>query len=287
MHLSCLDFKYGVIELRSLPVSVYTAEDDTVMYTYIEEHDDHNYADDYIPNLQLNGYGVSYYQISYICAGLCFVIAGVVDMINEKSCWPIFRLVAGSSTLAAAICISGDSYTLTNTLNLTSTHFYLLDSLTLFRKKTCCAVYPTESSKWMKKYLLFGDLTYFAGSAIDVPVRQMMNEQSILFFMGCSSLTTSISTYTIPHANQLANLWVFDRTSFWNNAVWTCALIGGVLWLVCSFVYMLAFFRGDLYPTENGPQPKRLSKVVIHAVHRKSSQGEETNASADDSCTYN
>ena len=181
MHLSCLDFKYGVIELRSLPVSVYTAEDKTVLYTYIEEHDDHNYADDYIPNLQLNGYGVSYYQISYICAGLCFVIAGLVDMINEKSCWPIFRLVAGSTTLAAAICISGDSYTLTNTLNLTSTHFYLLDSLTLFRKEMCCAVYPTESGKWMKKYLLFGDFTYFAGSAIDVPVRQMMNEQSILF----------------------------------------------------------------------------------------------------------
>lgn len=115
MHLSCIDFKYGVIELRSLPVSVYTAEDKSVLYTYVEEHDDHNYADDYIPNLQLNGYGVTYYQISYICAGLCFVIAGLVDMINEKSCWPIFRLAAGSTTLAAAICISGDNYpTLTN-----------------------------------------------------------------------------------------------------------------------------------------------------------------------------
>ena len=116
-------------------------------------------------------------------------------MINEKSCWPIFRLAAGSTTLAAAICISGDNYLLTNILNLTSTHLYLVDSLTLFRKEMCCAVYPTDSGKWVKKYLLFGDLTYFAGSAIDVPVRQM--RWTNYSFMGCLSfLTTLISTST-------------------------------------------------------------------------------------------
>ena len=161
------------------------ANDDATLYGYIASNTDHNYADDYIPNMNMNGAPVSYYQIYYICGGLCFAIAGTIDIVTERSLWPVFRFLAGLFAVASAIYISGNDYRLSNVFNLISVHCYLLDSILLLRYPHCCAVYPTwvhdddadadgggdgGKQKYKKKYLLFGDFSYFVGSAIDVVV---------------------------------------------------------------------------------------------------------------------
>lgn len=187
MILSTMDYTWGVHELRSLPPEVYMANDDATLYGYIASNTDHNYADDYIPNMNMNGAPVSYYQIYYICGGSCFAIAGTIDIITERSLWPVFRFLAGFFAVASALYISGNDYRLSNVFNLISVHCYLFDSILLLRYPRCCAVYPTwvhdddhdhaaaadgggEKQKYKKKYLLFGDFSYFVGSAIDVVV---------------------------------------------------------------------------------------------------------------------
>ena len=147
-----------------------TADDDATLYTYIAENDDHIYADDYVPNLQMNGAPVSQYQLIYLAGSLCFTISGSLDVISEQSLWPSFRLLAGAFGVASAVYISGNDFELSNVLNLVSVHCYVVDSLTMFRHNRCCAV-TMESGKWTNKYLLLGDFAYFSGSVIDVVVR--------------------------------------------------------------------------------------------------------------------
>lgn len=243
MILSIMDYKWGVGELRSLPTWVYMADDDSTLYTYIGENDNHNYADDFIPNLQMNGAPVSYYQICYICGGLCFAISGLLDIISDWSLWPIFRLLAGGFAVASGIYISGNDYRISNIFNLISVHCYLVDSMTLFRHPHCCAVYPTEDgSKWTKKYLLFGDFTYFLGSAIDIP---------------------------------LAYLWVFFWAADWNITLCVFSIIGSALWLVCSLVYIKAFFKSDYYPNPISPPPRRVTRIVVDVVRRQTLDGRD------------
>ena len=169
MVLSVKDYKWAQ-ELLSLPTWVMTADDDATLYTYIAENDDHIYADDYVPNLQMNGAPVSQYQLIYLAGSLCFTISGSLDVISEQSLWPSFRLLAGAFGVASAVYISGNDFELSNVLNLVSVHCYVVDSLTMFRHNRCCAV-TMESGKWTNKYLLLGDFAYFSGSVIDVVVR--------------------------------------------------------------------------------------------------------------------
>ena len=169
MVLSVLDYKWAQ-ELLSLPTWVMTADDDATLYTYIAENDDHIYADDYVPNLQMNGAPVSQYQLIYLAGSLCFTISGSLDVISEQSLWPSFRLLAGAFGVASAVYISGNDFELSNVLNLVSVHCYVVDSLTMFRHNRCCAV-TMEAGKWTNKYLLLGDFAYFSGSVIDVVVR--------------------------------------------------------------------------------------------------------------------
>lgn len=190
MIISTMDYTWGVNELRSLPPDIYMANDDATLYDYIATNTDHNYADDYIPSMNMNGAPVSYYQIYYICGGLCFAIAGTIDMITEHSLWPIFRFFAGLFAVASAIYISGNDFRLSNIFNLVSVHCYLVDSILLLRYPRCCAVYPTwvvdddsggGKQKYKKKYLLLGDFSYFVGSAIDVVVSIILPAPMPLF----------------------------------------------------------------------------------------------------------
>ncbi|KAL3784731.1 hypothetical protein ACHAW5_001598 [Stephanodiscus triporus] len=231
MVLSVEDYKYAK-ELLSLPTYVMTADDDATFYSYIAENDDHNYEDDYVPGMQMNGAPVSTYQIFFLVGSLCFAIAGMLDIINERDLWHSFRLLAGVFGVASAVYISGIDFHLSNIFNLVSVHFYLLDSLTMLRHDRCCAV-TMESGKWTKRYLLFGDLAYFSGSVIDVVC---------------------------------AYLWVFDNTSDWDVTLTIFENFGSALWIICALIYMWAFFKGDFEAGENGARTRRLSSLVIDSV---------------------
>jgi hypothetical protein len=292
MILSTMDYTWGVYELRSLPPNIYMADDDATLYDYIATNTDHNYADDYIPNMTMNGASVSYYQIYYICGGLCFAFAGTIDMITERSLWPIFRFLAGIFAVASAIYISGNDYFLSNIFNLVSVHCYLVDSILLLRYPRCCAVYPTwvvvdgdgdggggGKQKYKKKYLLFGDFSYFVGSAIDVVVSVLKFFHIIVCYLCLSYNTTSSHSHIFfnctnqTYKKKLAYLWVFYWASDWNISICVSAVIGSALWLLCSLVYMKAFFKGDFYPNPDPTvlPPVRLSSVILDSVRTKSS----------------
>jgi len=232
MVVSVEDYKWAQ-ELLSLPTWVMTADDDVTFYSYIAENDDHNYADDYIPNMQMKGAPVSQYQIIFLVGSLCFAVSGLMDIINERDLWHSFRLLAGVFGVASAVYISGYDFHLSNIFNLVSVHCYLLDSLTMFRHDRCCAV-TMEAGKWTNKHLLIGDFAYFSGSVIDVVC---------------------------------AYLWVFDSTSDWDVTLTIFALIGSILWLICAVIYMWDFFNGD-DNDENGSKPRRLSSLLIDSVFR-------------------
>lgn len=288
MILSTMDYTWGVHELRSLPSNIYMADDDATLYDYIATNTDHNYADDYIPNMTMNGASVSYYQIYYICGGLCFAFAGTIDMITERSLWPIFRFLAGIFAVASAIYISGNDYFLSNIFNLVSVHCYLVDSILLLRYPRCCAVYPTwvvvddddgRKQKYKKKYLLFGDFSYFVGSAIDVVVSVFFYTIICNFFCKLDirqllfSTLTFFQLYNQTYTKKLSYLWVFYWASDWNISICVSAVIGSALWLLCSLVYMKAFFKGDFYPNPDPTvlPPVRLSSVILDSVRTKSS----------------
>jgi hypothetical protein len=63
------------------------AEDDTTLYAYVGEHDDHNFADDCVQYLQWRGVPVQRYQIIYLAGALCFAVSGLLDIINKRSLW--------------------------------------------------------------------------------------------------------------------------------------------------------------------------------------------------------
>jgi hypothetical protein len=168
-------------ELLSLPEWVMTADDDATLYDYIAENDDHNYQDDYIPDMEMKGAPVTRYQIVFLVGSLCFALSGLLDIINERDLWHIFRLLAGGFGVASAVYINGNDYYLSNIFNLVSVHCYLLDALTMFRDDQCCAVY-VEASKWTKNNLLIGDFAYFAGSVIDVVVSTIVLNACFLYF---------------------------------------------------------------------------------------------------------
>ena len=168
MDISVEDYKWA-LELLSLPTWVMVADDDATLYAYIAENDDHIYADDYIPNMQMRGAPVSRYQIVFLVGSLCFALSGLLDIFNERDLWNIFRLLAGGFGVASAVFINGNDFHLSNIFNLISVHCYLMDSLTLFRHDRCCAV-TVEAGTWTKHHLLFADFLYFTGSVIDIVV---------------------------------------------------------------------------------------------------------------------
>lgn len=199
MVLSVLDYKWAQ-ELLSLPTWVMTADDDATLYTYIAENDDHIYADDYVPNLQMNGAPVSQYQLIYLAGSLCFTVSGSLDVISEQSLWPSFRLLAGAFGVASAVYISGNDFELSNVFNLVSVHCYVVDSLTMFRHNRCCAV-TMEAGKWTNKYLLLGDFAYFSGSVIDVVVRTHCMLFSECFVHVISNSDVCSSPLPPPHTS--------------------------------------------------------------------------------------
>lgn len=151
LYLSINNFWYEQ-QVKDLPISVLEAEDDEVW----EEWD---YEDDYIFQTKGAGIWVSEYTIVYVSAAMCFVFAGIVDLIHWRSMVNVLMILAADFGAAAAVYSETNPKT-SHVLHMISVHLWLLEAFTVFYNRSFFGT--------LKVWLRLGDTCFVIGTFMDV-----------------------------------------------------------------------------------------------------------------------
>lgn len=200
-----------VRNLQAVPLNILTADDDVTWYTLTEHV---TYDDDYLTQVGNTPYWISMYQVIYFSASFCFALAGLLDIISERSAWNLFRFFGGIFGMVSAITYAVNVLA-SSIISAISVHLYLADAIVLLwrQHKSTDSI---QISRLMTIVLIIGALSYFLGTVIDLVI---------------------------------SYLWIFDPTINYNLSTSTASLAAALGWLLCSICYTVYFYY--IFRSEN------------------------------------
>jgi hypothetical protein len=215
-----------------------------------------SYDDDYIFPIPIgdeeSDIWVSQYQILYFFASLCFVAVGVLDLILERHCLHTIMILAGLFGVLSAIFVEND-IRLSNVFSVVSVCLFFFEAASVFRRRKNTSIveerailsprrnYATaDASMSMRRALLLGDFCFMLATMFDIIVSIL----SLLNF----HLNTNLML--VPHLqaflsyslSKLEFSYVFDTTIDWDTSMMVFGIVAALLWLLCSLMYIWAFF---------------------------------------------
>jgi NADH:ubiquinone oxidoreductase subunit 6 (subunit J) len=125
-----------------------------------------SYDDDYIfpvGDIEFDIW-VSQYQIIYFFASLCFVVAGVLDLIIEKHCLHTVMILAGLFGVLSAVFVESNIH-LSNVFGVVSVCLFFFEAGSVFRRRK-----QSMEEKAIRRALLFGDFCFVLATIFDIIV---------------------------------------------------------------------------------------------------------------------
>jgi len=168
-----------------------------------------SYDDDYIFPIgdEESDIWVSQYQIIYFFASLCFVAVGVLDLIIEKHYLHSLMILAGLFGVLSAVFVESDIH-LSNVFSVVSVCLFFFEAAFVFLRRKHAITEGQAIS--MRRALLLGDLCFVLAAIFDII---------------------------------LAFYYAFDTTIDWDTSMMVFGIVAALLWLLCSLIYVWAFFN--------------------------------------------
>lgn len=138
-------------QVKDIPLHVLEVDDD-------ELWDEWGFEDDYIFQTKA-GIWVSEYTIVYVSAAVCFVFAGIIDLIHWKSMVNVLMILAADFGAAAAVYAEINPR-VSHILYMISVHLWLLEAFTVFYNRSFFGT--------IKLWLRLGDTCFVIGTFMDV-----------------------------------------------------------------------------------------------------------------------
>jgi hypothetical protein len=127
--------------------------------------------DDYLFQVGENDVWVSEYQVLYFFAALCFVLVGVIDLVQEKAVFHFVMILAGLFGVISAVFVD-ENIRISNIMNCASVHLYVLEGAALLLQTSKRDLADKET--WYKKLIILADLEFLLGAILDVIVSMHM-----------------------------------------------------------------------------------------------------------------
>jgi hypothetical protein len=177
-------FEYlWVKNLQPIPIDVLTSFDDNATwYTTMTADYDGTYDDDNLLQIGTTEYQITKYQFIYFIASFCFALAGLLDIIDERRWYNLFRLFGGLFGMVSAIVLSVNELA-SSVTNAISVHLYLFDAICILWRY-CMLTGTTNmlTSISITIVIIIGLVSYLLGTLSDVVVSYNDDALSSLFF---------------------------------------------------------------------------------------------------------
>lgn len=159
-----------VKNLQPIPIDVLTSfDDDATWYTTMTDYDV-TYDDDNLIQIGTTEYQITKYQVIYFIASFCFALAGLLDIIDERKLYNLFRLFGGLFGMVSAMVLSVNELASSIT-NAISVHLYLFDAIgILWRYYVTGTANSMLSSISVTIAIIIGLMSYLLGTLSDVVV---------------------------------------------------------------------------------------------------------------------
>ena len=180
--LAVLEYLW-VKNLQPIPIDVPTSFDDNATwYTTMTADYDVTYDDDILLQIGTTEYQITKYQFIYFIASECFALAGLLDIIDERRWYNLFRLFGGLFGMVSAIVLSVNELA-SSVTNAISVHLYLFDAICiLWRYRMLSGTTNMLTSISITIVIIIGLVSYLLGTLSDVVVSYNDDALSSLFF---------------------------------------------------------------------------------------------------------
>jgi hypothetical protein len=179
-----------VKNLQPIPINVLTSfDDDATWYTTMTDYDV-TYDDDSLIQIGTTEYQITKYQFIYFIASECFALAGLLDIIDERKLYNLFRLFGGLFGMVSAIVLPVNEFASSMT-NALSVHLYLFDAIGILWRHYMLSSGTRDSmlenSISITIVIIIGLMSYLLGTLSDVVVSILYNDEMLclLFFSSC------------------------------------------------------------------------------------------------------
>jgi len=177
-------FEYlWVKNLQPIPIDVLTSfDDDATWYTTMTDYDV-TYDDDNLLQIGTTEYQITKYQVIYFIASFCFALAGLLDIIDERRWYNLFRLFGGLFGMVSAIVLPVNELA-SSVTNAISVHLYLFDAICiLWRHCMLSGTTNMLTSISITIVIIIGLMSYLLGTLSDVIVSY--NNDACLLLSSC------------------------------------------------------------------------------------------------------
>jgi hypothetical protein len=172
-----------VKNLQPIPIDVLTSIDDYVTwYTTMTDYDV-IYDDDNLIQIGTTEYQITKYQFIYFIASECFALAGLLDIIDERKLYNLFRLFGGLFGMVSAIVLSVNEFA-SIIANALSVHLYLFDAIGILWRHYMLygtTISMLKNSISITVVIIIGVMSYLLGTLSDVVVSILMMILCLLF----------------------------------------------------------------------------------------------------------
>jgi hypothetical protein len=177
-----------VKNLQPIPIDVLSSIDDYVTwYTTMTDYDV-IYDDDNLIQIGTTEYQITKYQFIYFIASECFALAGLLDIIDERKLYNLFRLFGGLFGMVAAIVLSVNEFA-SIIANAISVHLYLFDAIGILWRHYMLdgtTISMLKNSISITIVIIIGVMSYLLGTLSDVVVSILYNNDALSsFFSAC------------------------------------------------------------------------------------------------------